>query len=141
MRKVAFLIMSLALAGACRAEGEKNLGTVLDAGAVRLSKQDVLAKVIGSWIEFTTRSGMVFQFQPDQEGRVFGHARGFKSSTRLKGSWQIDDDGKLCLDFRGEKYGEFQRCHFWFGSQDGFWSSPSTDDRNAVVLEMKPIQQ
>lgn len=141
MRKFIFVLLSWTLAGTCHADAGKTLGDVLDAGAVKLSRQDVEARVIGAWFEFAGRSGIVFQFRPGQDGGVSGHVQGFKNSTPIKGTWKFDESDKLCLDFRGERYGEFQRCHFWFGGPGSFWTSPSESDRQAVVLEMKPLAQ
>jgi hypothetical protein len=144
MRKSVWMMAFLAFSWNAQAQTGKTLGDILDAGASKLSRADVETQVIDSWFSFKGQNGGDFNLHPDPNGMVTGHVQGFKSTAPGRGTWNIGDEGKLCIDFHyayGSMVGDFNRCHYWFGMSGKYWGSPSATDRTAPTLEILSLKK
>lgn len=136
-------VAMLALVPALALGQEIELGQVLDKGATRLTKADLEALIPGTTTKFTQwTTGAAGQARVDYSWenpaggakfRVF--ARGMRTSYDGTGTWSISDNGRYCWDIVINR--EWKSCRFVFKTGDGYYMSPSANDRAAKALPVK----
>ncbi|MDD5250614.1 MAG: DUF995 domain-containing protein [Rhodocyclaceae bacterium] len=135
MFKNAIFLFAAVCAIPLSANAEDNLGTVLSAGATKLTADQIRSLVVGSRVEAGSPTAQ-FLFQPKEGGALWGQVRYPKISADGSGSWKITDDGRLCLklDYANAKFnGTFDKCGFWFQQGDKYWVSGSDAEKDAPV--------
>jgi hypothetical protein len=138
------LIAILAIAPALALGQEVELGQVLDKGAVRLSKAELESLVPGSTTKFTQwttgqlgQSNVDYSWETPVGGKIpRAYGRGMKYSWDGTGTWRISDDGRYCWDLMMPRR-EWKACRFVFKVGDGYYMSPSGDDRAAKAIPVK----
>lgn len=137
------LIAVLAIVPAVALGQEVELGTLLDKGAVRVTKAELESLVPGTTTKFTQWvMGPQGQGQTDYSwenptgGKTFrAYARGMKRSWDGTGTWSVSGDGRYCWDIMMNR--EWKACRFIFKVGDGYYMSISADDRAAKALPVK----
>jgi hypothetical protein len=119
---------------------EIELGQVLDKGATRLTKADLEALIPGTTTKFAQwTTGAAGQARVDYSWenppggakfRVF--ARTPRTSYDGTGTWSVSENGRYCWDIMINR--EWKSCRFIFKTGDGFYMSPSANDRAAKAL-------
>ena len=131
------------LAVAPAAGQEMELGQLLDKGAVRLSKADLEALVPGTTTKFTQwttgplgQANVDYSWENPPGGATFrAYSRAPRISHNGTGTWRISDDGRYCWDVNINR--EWKACRVIFKVADGYYMSPSADNRAAKVLPVK----
>ncbi len=113
------IMAMLAIAGACSAGAQTTLATlgeVIDKGAVRVDKAMWIAMLPTANIGMaqTRRETSTTKNVYHQDGRLDGRLFGNHDPVLIWGSWQIEDDGKLCIDQHYSKDGNFKGCFYMF---------------------------
>jgi hypothetical protein len=133
------LLASLGI-GAAVAQG--TLGGLLDAGAEKMSKQEVLDTVIGAMISGPTPSGGNVEITYKADGTYSGSyqgwagARGAGKEGGIFGKWTLQENGKLCEEGRGGADKEIARCMYFYRIGDQLYeiNGPALN-RSAVALK------
>jgi hypothetical protein len=137
------LIAILAVAPALAIGQEIELGSLLDKGAVRLTKAELESLVPGTKTKFTQwttgpqgQGNTDYAWENPAGGKSFrAYARGMKRSWDGTGTWSISGDGRYCWDIMMNR--EWKACRFVFKVGDGYYMSPSADDRAAKATAVK----
>jgi hypothetical protein len=136
------LLAVLAIAPAVALSQEVDLGQLLEKGAARLSKSELDALVPGTTTKFTQWTagakghGNVDYTWENTVGKPFrAYARAPRWSYDGTGTWTISGDGRYCWDVTINR--EWKACRFIFKAADGYYMSPSADDRAAKATPIK----
>jgi hypothetical protein len=133
----------------------KTLGDLLDAGATKLSKQQVLDALNGATVSGARPDGGTFQALYKADGTYAGSfqgrpgAIGFGASGGLFGKWAVEDNGKFCTEhglFLDTTVGQLppgsaspgdrdSNCGFIFRMGDEFYACASESNRSAPVFK------
>jgi uncharacterized protein (DUF2147 family) len=121
---------------------QSNVGDLLDAGAAKLSKADILAMIIGANISGPTQTGGINQTDYKSDGTYTGTYQGSPGAGRGQsggyfGKWTLDDGGKLCTEgYAGPGAKAVSNCVFFFRLGDQLYVALNSDsDRSTVVLK------
>lgn len=139
--------------GALSAGAPKTLGDLLDAGATKLSKQQVLDTINGARVSGARPDGATSQAVYKTDGTYLGSYQGGLGAQSigkvggLFGKWTVADDGKLCDEhgiFAGKAMGQWPlpasgagtamsdtNCGFVFTLHDEYYVCASDLDRSA----------
>lgn len=136
-------IALLALAPAFAFGQEVELGPLLDKGAVKLAKADLEALVPGrttKFTQFTTgpqgQANVDYSWENPPGGATFrAYGRGPRLTFDGTGTWSISGDGRYCWDITFNR--QWKSCRFVFKAGEGYFMSPSADDRAAKVTPVK----
>ena len=139
----AFLLAALVgPGGAVTAFAQHTLGELLDAKAVKLSKQEVLATITGATLSGPRQAGGTTEIEYKADGTYSGSyqgaagARGAARGGGFFGKWTVADDGKACNEGSGGSGKAIANCHYYFRSGDKLYAVvESESDRSAVALE------
>lgn len=133
----------LAIVPALALGQEIELGQVLDKGATRLTKADLEALIPGTTTRFAQwTTGAAGQARVDYSWenppggakfRVF--ARAPRTSYDGTGTWSVSENGRYCWDITINR--EWKSCRFIFKTGDGYFMSPSADDRAVKATPVK----
>lgn len=137
------LLAILAIVPAVALGQEVELGTLLDKGAVRLTKAELESLVPGATTKFTQwttgakgQGNVDYSWQNAADGKIpHAFGRGMKSSWDGTGTWRISEDGRYCWDLMMQR--EWKSCRFVFKVGDGYYMSTSADDRATKALPSK----
>lgn len=137
------LLAILAIAPAIALSQETELGQLLDGGAVRLSKSDLESLVPGTKTKFTQwvtgprgQGNVEYTWENPPGGGPFrAYARAPKWSYDGPGTWSMSGDGRDCWDVTLNR--PLKSCRFIFKVGDGYYMSPSADDRAAKAAPVK----
>ena len=135
------LVAIFAGLGSNTAFAQSTLGELLDAGAVKLSKQEVLATVTGANVS-GPRAGGTTEADYKADGTYSGSyegapgARGAAKGGGFFGKWTVDDSGKLCTEGSGGSGKPTASCAYYFRSGEQLYAAFGSDsDRSAVVTK------
>ena len=135
------LISCAAFAGlsSATASAQSTIGEVLDAGGKKLTKDEVVAAIVGGNVSGPTQSGGDLQIDFKADGTLAGNlvaAQGTRRNGGMYGKWTIDDSGKLCTDLTTSRNGtkQVQNCSFLFKVRDQYFVAFDNDDRATRVL-------
>lgn len=136
------LVAFFAGLGSGMASAQSTLGDLLDAGAVKLSKQEVLATLSGANISGPRQGGGTTQADYKADGTYSGAyqggagAMGAAKGGGFFGKWTVDDSGKLCTKGSGGSGKATAGCAYFFRAGDQLYVAIESDsDRSAVVLK------
>jgi hypothetical protein len=118
---------ALLLWGAVYAE-ELTLASVLDKGAKKLSAAELKTEITSG------RVGTPEGFSYKSDGSLTGTDSGYD----VVGEWQVDADGRQCVDWRIQKFpgvGGGSFCRYWFKLGDSTYilDAQSDSDRSQSV--------
>jgi hypothetical protein len=137
------LLAFLAIAPALALGQEVELGTLLDKGAVRQSKADLEALVPGATTKFTRwsvgaqgQANVNYSWENAAGGKIpRAYWRGVMRSGDGTGTWSLSGDGRYCWNVTFER--EWKACQIVFKVGDGYYMSPSSDNRAAKAIPVK----
>ena len=137
------IVVLVAVAGSCgnAAMAQGTLGELLDSGAVKLTKQQVMETVSGATLSGPrSQAGSVentFKADGTFSGSYQGgaSARGTARSGGMFGSWRVDEGGRMCLDGTGGDGKPMHACFYYFRQGDQLYQAASDSDRAAVALK------
>lgn len=145
MRKMTLsgLLAILAIAPAVALAQESELGPLLDKGAVKLTRADVESLVPGTTTKFTQfttgpqgQANVDYSWENPLGGATFrAYGRGSQVTFDGTGTWSISEDGRYCWNVTFSR--QWKACRFVFKAGDGYFMSPSADDRAAKVARVK----
>src|SRR6266581_7032327 len=118
------------------AAAQNNLGTLLDAGATRLSPDAFKEEVVQRVLVGPTAGGSNLEIMYATSGVISGRGTNQLAAAptqELNGEWKIDDNGKICTSMRlaGPGFGSLTgvslppRCQFWFKYKADYFISDS----------------
>ena len=124
------------------AMAQKNLGELLDAGAIKLSAEEFRQKLVGRVIAGPTQTGNTLELVYISDGVIrgagfgtfFGTGAGGGRSVAVEGTWTIDERERICASMRMGEVVLPSRCQSWFIYGDQYFISDSDSDRSARVL-------
>jgi hypothetical protein len=121
---------------------QSTLGELLDAGGVKLSKQQVLEAVTGATVSGPTLNGGTMDIGYKADGTYSGSyqgragARGIAKEGGVFGKWTVEEDGKLCTEGHGGAGKDTARCVVFFRVGDQLYEVlGSGANRSAAVLK------
>jgi hypothetical protein len=125
------------------AAAQSNLGTLLDAGAKKLSPEEFKEELVLRTIVGPTATGGSLEVMYANSGVIQGIGNyGAVPIAPISGEWKVDD-GRICTSMRigvspgGAASGLVMlppRCQFWFKYNEAYFLSDSDSDRSAKVL-------
>jgi len=120
-----------------QALAQNTLGELLDMGAKKLSKEEVVTALSGASLSGETKEGASFKVDYKADGTYSGSfvSPQNKRNGTTFGTWTAADTGKICIDGSIRLY-EVQpqkSCQFYFKNGDQYYISPSDTDRSAAV--------
>jgi hypothetical protein len=128
--------------GSSAAHAQRTLGDLLDAGAVKLSRQEVLTTLSGANMSGPGRGGGTTQVDYHADGTYAGSYQGAAGDRALDkgggffGKWTVDDSGRMCTEGSGGSGKATANCYFFFRVGDQLYLAIESDnDRSAVVLK------
>ncbi len=127
------------------AQGQSNLGELLDTGAQKVSAEEFRREIVLRPIVGPTPTGATIELMYVANGSIVGMgsvvaANSQVTNTAFSGEWTIDDAGRICASmktsapFGGASAVLPPRCQTWFKSGDAYFISDSDSDRRAKVL-------
>ena len=127
--------------GAAVAQG--TLGELLDAGAVKLSKQQVLETVIGANVSGRTRAGGTQHTDYKSDGTYSGSYAGTGIySAGYFGKWTLDDTGKLCIEGQaGLKGTPSAGCVCYYRLADQLYIGPDEESNRSGSVLMRTVKR
>jgi hypothetical protein len=136
-------IAVLALAPALALGQDIDLGQLLDKSAVQLTKTELEALVPGTTTKFTQfttgpqgQANVDYSWENPAGGATFRvYGRGPRLTFDGTGTWLISQDGRYCWDITFNR--PWKSCRFVFKAGDGYYLSPSANDRAAKVTPVK----
>jgi len=138
--KFRLLAVTVVVAGLASANAlaQANLGELLDMGAKKLSKEELVTLLSGANMSGETRDGAVYDVTYKPNGTYAGSFLSpQKRNGTQYGTWTVDDGGKVCIDGSIRLY-EVQpqkNCLFYFKNADQYYISSADSDRAAFVLK------
>ena len=132
-----------ALAVAPSASAQSNLGDLLNSGATKVFKAELVAALPLATRGMSDQGSDVYlEFMPD--GRLTGQiivTGGYKS--RISDTWTMDGNGEQCIyekfpDFAGRAPDHTECGRYVFRLNGKFYRARSDTDRNSVILVMGP---
>lgn len=120
----------------CQGWAQENLGSILDAGAQKLSAAEIRSTIVGAnvtgpGLKNTTTD---INFLPD--GTVNGYIYGGGRGMPITGTYKIMDDGKLCLHYEFKAvFPPYDACVNYFSLSSDFYLTHSDTDRNSEILK------
>jgi hypothetical protein len=142
-RTTRLAIAVLALAPALALGQEIDLGQLLDKSAVQLTKAELEALVPGTTTKFTQfttgpqgQANVDYSWENPAGGAKFrAYGRGPRITFDGTGTWLISQDGRYCWDITFNR--QWKSCRFVFKAGDGYYMSPSADDRAVKATPVK----
>ena len=122
------------------AYGQQNVGSLIEMGGKKLSKDELQALVPGSKIEFVGQGSANFILEPKNGGTLGGLFRSpfMSMSTTGTGTWNVSDEGKFCFDITYSTRRspvQNKRCVFLFKQGESYWASGSDTDPAAGITK------
>lgn len=144
MSKV-FLTASLAIS-AMSASAQSTVGELLDGGAKKMTKEQLVAYIAGTKLTGPSRSGEVMlnidlKADGSFSGNVNNPQRGISSGTA--GKWTVDEAGKTCTDGRLFAWNMgFKECFFSYRLGEVMYRTlaESEDRPTTVVKGLEPAK-
>lgn len=129
------MLVALVACWSCLAYAQGNLGALLESGARRIPRDELVALLSGLVMsgESFNNAGGVIRFEYSGDGTVSGYLRtadGREFPSR--GTWQVDEAGKFCramIRANGSHWGD---CRYFF-TKEGEYFATETEDRAAKV--------
>lgn len=146
MQKCKLLTIAFVLSFSGAVLAQDTVGELLDAGATKASKQNLVSALAGSKVTGITSSGraeMNIDLKPDGtlSGNLVAKSNGSVSGTI--GKWWVDDDGKACVDERLIAWNmDHKECWYTYvlGTQT-FRTISDTEDRGGKVRKTEPLRK
>ena len=121
---------------------QSTVGDLLDAGAVKLSKADIMATIVGANVSGPTQAGGINQTDFKSDGTYTGAYQGSPGAGRGQsggyfGKWTLSDEGKFCLEgSAGPAARANSSCLFYFRLGDQLYVAVDADaGRTSAVLK------
>jgi hypothetical protein len=115
---------------------QNTVGEMLDAGGKKLSKEEVVAAMVGANISGPTMTGGQLQLDYKADGTFAGNIQEPQGGNGgMFGTWTVDDSGLLCAQYTitmGNQQGK--SCVLFFRQADQYYVA-FTDDRGARLLK------
>ena len=137
---LAFLAMRVA------AQELMSVGDLLDKGAKKLNREEVVALLNGATMSGIQRDSPEFRFTLKfrEDGSVSGSALRWANNSgyvSVLGTWTVNEQGQSCRDLRnsyGNRPKGSEQCNYHFKLGESYWDAP-TDNRSerAIVREVK----
>lgn len=141
MNPLWFACCMAVLAGAGNvAIAQENLGQLLDEGAKRLSGPELRAALVGATVIGPTPTGTQSQIEIKPDGKASGTIATTRGIIRVNGTWDITDDGKLCVKYQftvahtGMSIPDYEGCGFYFIDGEHYFVSSSDTNRGVAAL-------
>jgi len=145
------LQLSLALAlltSGSFAMAQANLGTLLDAGAARLSAEEFRRELVGRQISGLAANGQQMQIVYLESGEIRGAggatprggAGGGGQTFDIQGTYTIDDSARMCTTMQLGRTSLAPRCQYWYRLDRQYFLSDSDSDRSARVQARTALQ-
>ena len=136
-----FLTATLAALASGLVLAQGTVGELLDAGGRQLTKEDVLATLVGANVSGANAGGAFMELTYKGDGTVAGsilsaHALG--RGGPVWGTWTVDENGKVCRDVKITILDsrQVQNCAFFFRlSHDYYATRHGSSDRTEQVLK------
>jgi hypothetical protein len=134
---------------------QSTLGELLDAGAKKVSAQELKRDVVQHAFAGPSPIGGTLEIAYLADGTIQGQGPGDPTIPnapvppgRVTGEWTIDDAQRLCGTMRFIAYGPGgaggrgilpTKCEFWFKLGDTYFVSDSDKERGAKVVKRTPV--
>jgi hypothetical protein len=115
---------------------QNTVGELLDAGGKKLSKDEVVAAIVGGNSSGPTRTGGQAQLNYKADGTFAGTIQSSQGKNGgMFGTWTVDDSGQACVEYTITIFGSQQgkSCAFFFRQADQYYVG-DTDDRGSLLL-------
>jgi hypothetical protein len=120
--------------GAAAAGTPSGASAATGGGRVYLTKPEVEQNFVGKSFVFK-RGNEIIQWELRADGNLFGNNR--TRNGRDAGSWQLADDGRLCIKWRG---GSQDGCRYYYRSNEKFLMTETNQPGAVAVAEVQEIQ-
>ena len=122
------------------AHAQSTLGELLDAGAKKLTKEQIVSAMAGTKITGPTSSGRAeMNIDLNTDGTLSGYLTSLQggSTSGTIGKWTVDTNGKACIDERLTAWNmNHQEC--WFSyvlGEEYFRTVTDSEDRDTKVVK------
>lgn len=133
-RHLAALAAAVLTQAAWAQPAPKVLGELLDRGGTPVAAPDVRALIAGATMSGNGVEGRPFDLFMAADGRLTGVV-GF-ARVEAKGTWQVDDQARLCVDLVWGKDQPLKRCFAWFRLGEQYFEAQD-GGRGAVLMERR----
>ena len=123
------------------------LGELLDAGAVKLTKQEVLNTVIGATVVGPGPGGGAVQTLYKADGTYTGSYQGGASAEGAGkhggffGRWTLDESGRLCVEGTGGAGKAAERCMYFYRRGDQLFTAMGSDSNRAAPVQKRSVRR
>jgi putative ABC transport system substrate-binding protein len=119
------------------AAAQQSLGTVLDAGAKRITAKEFETEIVQHVVVGPLPSGGEVEFMYTGQGKIAGtgtHPLFWHNLVSVGGEWKLDEAGRTCLTMYLGSTLLPSRCQYWYKLGDTYYVSDSDVDRSEKVL-------
>ncbi len=129
------------------AVAQATLGTILDAGATKLSLDEFKSEIVQHTVFGPTVTGGTMEVMYASNGSIQGigtppSALRLTAMAPISGQWNAGENGSICMSIRMGADGGGQtsgftfppRCQVWFRLGEKYFLSDSDSDRDTVAL-------
>lgn len=125
-------------------QAQSTIGELLDAGAVKLSREQVVAGLSGTKIVGITSTGRAeMNIDLNADGTLSGVVTSLRnaSTSGSVGKWTVDENGRTCIDETLTAWSmRHQECFFSYRLGDQSYRTVSdSEERGTVVVKSQTI--
>ena len=133
--------------GSAAAMAQSTLGELLDAKAVKLSKEEVQTTILGATVSGPIQGGLTTEAEYKADGTYSGSyqnpmgGQGGARSGGFFGKWTLNDDGKLCTEGTGGGGKATGSCAFYFRLDGQLYAAYGSAANRSVVVFKRNVKR
>lgn len=132
------MLCAAALLGAGPAGAQESLGELLDRGAVKMTRAELVAALQNTVMsgDSLRRQGGAVRFEYSPDGTVTGVFRNDNGEFRHAGTWRVEDSGLFVRETTVTPGGDRRtERRFFYRLGDAYYAAEPTDERDAKVFK------